>query len=154
MPDDKMRSSREPEIEGSTYRVYIFLCTQGSNSAGVREVQRALGLSSPSSALLQLEKLCERGLARKDLEGRYCLIQPEKIGPMKLFFFFQGALIPRMLVYALTISALTFSFFVWFVIYGAPSVVIATLPSVAASMMMWLEARRLWKIRPQFIEGQ
>ena len=79
MPDDKMRSSREPEIEGPTYRVYIFLCTQGNNSAGVREVQRALGLSGPSSALLQLEKLRERGLARKDLEGRYCLIQPEKI---------------------------------------------------------------------------
>ena len=144
----------KPEIEGNTLRVYIYLYSRRNNSAGVRQVQRALGYSSPSSAIFQLQKLHERGLVRKDVDGLYHLVQPEKVGFLRFFVIIQGVLVPRMLVYALIVSVLTFALLIWLVMFGAPSVVLAALPSVAASIVMWLEARRLWTLRPRYLDSQ
>ena len=41
------------KLTGNTLLVYWYLLKKGRNSSGVREVQRALGFSSPSSASYQ-----------------------------------------------------------------------------------------------------
>ena len=56
------------ELRGTTLRVYRYLFKLG-RPAGIREVQRGLGLSSPSVAEYHLRKLVESGLIRNDSEG-------------------------------------------------------------------------------------
>jgi DNA-binding transcriptional ArsR family regulator len=55
-------------LRGTTLRVYRFLFKLG-RPAGIREVQRGLGLSSPSVAEYHLRKLTESGLVKNDSEG-------------------------------------------------------------------------------------
>lgn len=55
-------------LRGLTLRVYRFIL-KNDRPVGIREVQRALNLSSPTLALYHINKLEEAGLIRKELEG-------------------------------------------------------------------------------------
>lgn len=66
---------------------------------GVREVQRALGMSSPSTSLHHLEKLRELRLLAKDEYGRYELVSEVKVGVLRLFTRFGRLVVPRYLFY-------------------------------------------------------
>ena len=59
-PDDVLR--------GLTSKVYKFIL-KNDRPVGIREVQRALDLSSPTLALYHINKLEEAGLVRKELNG-------------------------------------------------------------------------------------
>jgi DNA-binding Lrp family transcriptional regulator len=59
-PDDVLR--------GLTLKVYKFIL-KNDRPVGIREVQRALGLSSPTLALYHINKLEEAGLVKKELNG-------------------------------------------------------------------------------------
>lgn len=59
-PDDALR--------GLTLKVYKFIL-KNDRPVGIREVQRALGLSSPTLALYHINKLEEAGLVKKELNG-------------------------------------------------------------------------------------
>ena len=50
------RERIEYELRGKTLKVYLYILRQGK-AVGVREVQRELGLSSPSVAFHHIEKL-------------------------------------------------------------------------------------------------
>lgn len=52
----------EAELKGKTMLVYMHLLRLDRPSVGVREVQRALGFSSPSVAAYHLNKLRDLGL--------------------------------------------------------------------------------------------
>src|SRR6267143_2803103 len=65
----------ESELKGVTLRVYWHILGSKKQVVGVRPVQRALGLSSPSVALHHLEKLKDLGLLEKDSTGEYHLIE-------------------------------------------------------------------------------
>ncbi len=56
------------ELKGNTLRVYLYVLKSAGN-VGVREVQRALGFSSPTLAVYHLDKLAELGLMEKRLRG-------------------------------------------------------------------------------------
>ena len=49
MGEKKSEIDLEPELRGNTLRVYWYMLQQGK-SVGVREVQRAISMSSPSVA--------------------------------------------------------------------------------------------------------
>lgn len=55
-------------LRGLTLRVYKFVLKH-DGPVGIREVQRGLGLSSPTLALYHINKLEEAGLVRKELDG-------------------------------------------------------------------------------------
>lgn len=59
-PDDILR--------GLTLKVYKFVLKH-NRPIGIREVQRALSLSSPTLALYHMNKLEEAGLVRRELNG-------------------------------------------------------------------------------------
>ena len=65
-----MRNDKSDDVlKGTTAEVYRFILTVGK-PVGVREVQRALNLSSPSLALYHLSKLEEVGLLKRE-NGNY-----------------------------------------------------------------------------------
>jgi len=75
----------ESELKGVTLRVYWHILGSKKQVVGVRPVQRALGLSSPSVALHHLEKLRGLGLLEKDSTGEYHLIEQVKVGVLQNF---------------------------------------------------------------------
>ncbi len=74
---------------GTTLTVYRVVVKAGS-PVGVREVQRALGLSSPSVAAYHLSKLQEAGLIREESDGYVA----DKI-ILKNLIRFRRALLPK-----------------------------------------------------------
>jgi DNA-binding Lrp family transcriptional regulator len=55
-------------LRGLTLKVYKFVL-KNDRPVGIREVQRALGLSSPTLALYHINKLEEAGFIKKELNG-------------------------------------------------------------------------------------
>ncbi|MCC6009599.1 MAG: hypothetical protein LM588_01195 [Fervidicoccaceae archaeon] len=64
------RNSRDAilVIGGTSLRVYFYLLLK-NDEVGVRELQKALGFKSPSTAKHHLDRLVELGLAEKTLNG-------------------------------------------------------------------------------------
>jgi DNA-binding transcriptional ArsR family regulator len=61
-------SENKDVLRGLTVKVYRFIL-KSDRPVGIREVQRALNLSSPTLALYHMNKLEEAGLIRKEHEG-------------------------------------------------------------------------------------
>src|SRR5207247_10120158 len=103
----------ESELRGVTLRVYWHILGSKNRSVGVRPVQRALGLSSPSVAMHHLEKLRMLGLLEKDLTGEYHLIEHVKVGVLRDFVGVLGVLLPRYLFYStmFTVMLVLYSIF-------------------------------------------
>ena len=88
--------SGEEEIEGTTFRVYLYMM-KSRNAVGPRDVVRGANLSSPSVAYRHLQKLLDLGLVEKDAYGNYTI--KEKTSP-KGFLWIGRTLIPRLMLYA------------------------------------------------------
>ncbi len=120
----------EKALKGTALDVYRFMLKK-NKSVGVREVQRALGLSSPSVATYHLTKLEELGILKKDANGyvvnKVLLEQSIKINrflvPRYLFYtifavavllieltLFRPALIDRQYVFSLAAIAVFVAF--------------------------------------------
>ncbi len=78
-------------LGGTGLRVYMFLL-QSSRPVGVRELQRAFGFKSPSTARHHLERLVELGLAKKTPNG-YEAVKPK--GILGIYVTVLGHLLPR-----------------------------------------------------------
>jgi len=61
-------TDEEDVLKGKALKVYRFMLKQ-KNPVGIREVQRALTLSSPSLATYHLSKLEKAGLVKQEQEG-------------------------------------------------------------------------------------
>jgi len=68
MGDGKILDEPDDVLRGLTLKVYRFIL-KNNRPIGIREVQRALGLSSPTLALYHINKLEEAGLVRRKLNG-------------------------------------------------------------------------------------
>jgi DNA-binding Lrp family transcriptional regulator len=61
-------SEQRDVLRGLTLKVYRFVL-KNNKPVGIREVQRALNLSSPTLALYHMNKLEEAGLIKKEANG-------------------------------------------------------------------------------------
>jgi len=104
----------EEEIEGTTFKVYLYLVKE-AKPVGPRDVMRGACLSSPSVAYRHLQKLENLGLIQKDTHGEYAVKEKttfkgyiwigRNLIPRLVFysFFFLGLLIIELIVVALRI---------------------------------------------------
>lgn len=67
-PQTESGDAYEPHLRGTTYRVYRFMLRQRS-PVGISEVQRGLGLSSPSVSQYHIKKLLRLGLIKEEGGG-------------------------------------------------------------------------------------
>ncbi len=129
------------KLRGKTLQVYLYMLRRGE-PLGVRELQRALGFSSPSVAHHHLEKLKDMRLVSRDERGRYLAVEKVDIGVLKLFVMIGGRLVPRMLFYAVFLTALL-------TLYLMRSFPILDLHAAAigalSSIFFWIETARLWR---------
>ena len=86
----------EGEIEGTTFRVYLYMMKM-DHSVGPRGIMRGLDLSSPSIAYRHLQKLLDLGVVEKDSHGDYQI--KEKVS-FEGFAWIGRTLLPRLILYS------------------------------------------------------
>ena len=143
MPENK-EINVEAELKGTTLKTYWYIFKVGK-PVGVREIQRSLGLSSPSVALHHLEKLRHLGLLNKDEFGKYFLKEDVKIGVFRFFLKFGKLLLPRFLFYAVFFSSALTLYLIQAFMKGNPIDLFALTFSFAASIISWYETIKIWR---------
>lgn len=115
------------------------------NPVGPREVQRALGFSSPSIAHHHLEKLKGLGVVDKDGYGRYFLTENVQVGVLQAFMKVGRLMLPRYTFYAVFFTTLLIAYVYQF---AQALNVYALVAMVAATIILWYETLRVWRRRP------
>jgi predicted DNA-binding transcriptional regulator len=138
----------ESELKGKTLLVYWYLLQQSAHSVGVREVQRALGFSSPSIAVHHLQKLQNLGLVEKKGTGEYVLQEEVKVGILRFFTRMGRFLVPRYLFYSVLFTTMLTIYLVFCYIGQVMPSFYALIFGGAALLIFWVEAVRLWRTRP------
>ncbi|MEM2140447.1 MAG: hypothetical protein QXJ74_00820 [Nitrososphaera sp.] len=131
----------ERKLSGRTLQVYLYL-QRKKEPAGIREVQRDLGLSSPSVADYQIEKLAGMGLVSKDRHGRVFVTRKVRVKALDSYVNFGRFSVPRLAFYASVFSAVA-------VLYAAFNISNMSIYGVAvpaaAAAVLWVEAWRMWR---------
>jgi predicted DNA-binding transcriptional regulator len=138
----------ESELKGKTLLIYWYLLHQPTHSVGIREVQRALGLSSPSIAVHHLEKLQDLGLITKKMTGEYVLEGEVKVGILKFFTRMGRFLVPRYLFYSVLFSTMLATYLAICIIGQFVPSFYTLMFSTIAILIFWVETVRLWRQRP------
>jgi predicted DNA-binding transcriptional regulator len=138
----------ESELKGKTLLVYWYLLQQPTHTAGVREVQRALGFSSPSIAVHHLDKLQDLGLVSKKGTGEYELEEEVKVGILRLFTRMGRFLVPRYLFYSILFSTMLATYLAVCIIGQIFPSFYALAFGLIASIVFWFETIRLWEAKP------
>ncbi|HEX6067905.1 MAG TPA: hypothetical protein VFZ05_03810 [Nitrososphaera sp.] len=131
----------ERKLSGRTLQVYLYL-QRKKEPSGIREVQRDLGLSSPSVADYQIEKLVGMGLAAKDRHGRVFVTRKVRVKALDSYVNFGRFSVPRLAFYASVFSAVA----ALYAVFNASNLSIygVAVPAAAAAVL-WAEAWRMWK---------
>lgn len=137
-----------PEIEsylrGKTLLVYLFMLKSRDSPVGVREIQRALGFSSPSVAAHHLEKLCSLGLVEKTSRGEYLLAKEVKVGVLRFFMRLGRFMVPRFLFYSIWFSTMLIFYLAFYGHSWSIHNIVAIIFGVLACAIFWFETVRLW----------
>lgn len=137
----------EAQLKGNTLRVYVYALKK--RRVGVREVQRALGLSSSSLSQYHLNKLKELGLLREK-DGEYEIQNEVNVNIMRDFLRLGTLLVPRFVMYAVFFTIFTIYLGIISVNFYAdiPIVIWFTVLLSLASLIFWYEALRAWRSAP------
>jgi DNA-binding transcriptional ArsR family regulator len=139
-------STTESAIHGTTLRVYWYLF-RNPKPVGVRETQRALSMSSPSTALYHLEKLRELGVSEKDAMGQYFLREQVQVGTLKMFLKVGHLILPRYLFYAIFLSTALVAYAVATLLQTGIVEPAGIAFGAAGAGISWYECVRMWKER-------
>lgn len=148
MPDTPDLAVIESNLKGKTLLVYWYLLRQPGFKAGVREIQRSLGFSSPSIAVHHLGKLIDLGLVKRTRTGEYVLVQEVKIGLLRFFARLGRFLIPRYLFYSVFFTT---AFIMYLILYSQTMCIhnfFALTFGGLASLVLWIETLRIMKEKP------
>lgn len=138
----------ESMLKGKTLQVYWYLLRASRNSAGVREIQRALNFSSPSIALHHLEKLQDLGLVTKKGTGEYFLTEEVKVGLLRFFTRIGRFLVPRYMFYSVWLSTMLITYALFYGVTGSIHNFFALVFGIIGCSVLWFETIRLWREKP------
>lgn len=138
--------SKESEIHGTTLRVYWHLL-KVANPVGVRETQRALSMSSPSTALYHLDKLRELGVVDKNEIGEYYVKEQVQVGTLKMFLRIGHLILPRYLFYAVFLTTALIAYLLQAIIQSGQIEPVGLVFGAIGAGISWYECTRMWKER-------
>ncbi len=132
----------------TTLRVYLLLIREGK-AMSIREVQRALGLSSPGQAYHHLERLRELGLVVRDTDGYKAV---KRNGVIEGVMIVRSIMLPRTAFYLGFSAALTIVYLLS-LIMGLIKLDLITMVAIIALLIFstieftdqWIKLRRLLK---------
>jgi DNA-binding transcriptional ArsR family regulator len=131
------------EIRGNTLKVYLYLLKHGSSE--LRDIQRGVGLSSPSLASYHLGKLAEAGLATQNEYGVYSVVRDSSDKVLEGYAKIGFAVVPQLFFFALVFTILI-AFFSYAAIYMSSGFIQWLIViSVIMVVVFWYETIRLWR---------
>jgi DNA-binding transcriptional ArsR family regulator len=134
----------DAELRGRTLQAYLYIM-RCSKSVGVRELQRALGLSSPSVAYHHLDRLTRMGLIDKDEYGEYKIVKSVGVNVLQAFTQVGKTLVPRFTFYAVFFTTLLLGYIS---IFHSSLNPFALAFGLSACLFGWYETARTWRRRP------
>ena len=135
-----MNRRKQEFLTGTTLRVYLLLL-RSKRPMGVREVQRALGMKSPSTASYHINKLLDLGLIERVPGGEFRAVKNPDALPIALYSVFAGQIIPRLLPYAVAFLAMLITYLiVEFPEYNPYALIFG----IASTLILWVETIRSW----------
>ncbi len=137
----------ESELKGKTLLVYMHILKAGQDTVGVREVQRALGFSSPSVAAYHLQKLQDLGLI-ENAYGDYRLIKEIKVGVLRSFVSVGGVMLPRFLFYAVLVTSMLVTFVASFPFIPSREYITTLIMGFVPAAVFWYETVKIWREKP------
>lgn len=137
----------ESELKGKTLLVYMHILKGGQETVGVREVQRALGFSSPSVAAYHLQKLQDLGLV-ENAYGDYRLIKEVKVGVLRSFVSVGGVMLPRFLFYAVLVTSMLVTFLATFPFVLTREYITTLVMGFVPAAVFWYETVKIWREKP------
>jgi predicted DNA-binding transcriptional regulator len=146
MSEKEKSLNLESELFGNRqrFRIYWYMISK-NGPVGVREVQRELGISSPSVVHHHLEKLTRAGIVDLDEYGRYCVTKKVEVGVLQAFTRVGRFLLPRFSFYAVF---MTTSLLLYIILLGAQANVFALAFGGAGSAFSWYETYVAWRRKP------
>ncbi len=138
----------ESELKGKTLLVYMYIIRVNQPSVGVREIQRALGFSSPSVSAYHLNKLKDLGLV-ESIRGDYSLIRVVKVGVLRQFVTFGGIMLPRYLFYAVLLTTMLVTYVLQFPMEPTRQNITTLIMGTVPAIILWYETIRIWRDRPR-----
>jgi hypothetical protein len=144
----KTNTSKRPDR--NTLKIYWYLCMQPNGKAGLRQVQRAMGFSSPNAAIFHLQKLQEMQLVQHYPNGDYAIQQKTAYGDMKAFIQVRHYFIPKHAIYAATMTCIMCLCTLLLLPVFSPPVLLALLPGMMAVGILWYEAYIVWQRLPHY----
>jgi hypothetical protein len=139
----------EPPLVGNTLRTYWSLLCRRHSAVGLREIQRELGFSSPSSAIYQLDKLINLGLVRKDAIGDYVVSRVVKVGLLRDFVFVRGYPFPKNTLFGAFTLLVDVACFVVMVSMPIQIMVsfLAMSPRLISSLIFWNDGLKAFRYK-------
>jgi SOS-response transcriptional repressor LexA len=137
----------ESELKGKTLLVYMHILKGRQETVGVREVQRALGFSSPSVAAYHLQKLQDLGLV-ENAYGDYRLIKEVKVGVLRSFVSVGGVMLPRFLFYAVLVTSMLITFLATFPFILTREYITTLVMGLVPAAVFWYETIKIWREKP------
>lgn len=137
-------------LKGKTFKIYCYLLISGQ--AGIREIQRELGFSSPNIVTHHLKKLLENNLVHQNTaHGKYEVKREIKTGVMSLYTRFGRFLIPQNAFLLAFFLTMTISY-ILFIIVPRGSLIPAdgffmTL-SLAGIIFFIFQMEKIWRMKP------
>jgi predicted DNA-binding transcriptional regulator len=147
LAERKDREKVEYELRGKTLQVYLYILRHG-RAAGVREVQKALGFSSPSVAFHHLDKLINLGIIERDQYERYVLVKQVDVGILNSFINVAGLTLPRLGFYAAFFSTIALAYVLTNLADPGLLNLYGLIGTVGGCAIFWYEAWRVWRRKP------
>lgn len=146
------KPANELLLEGKTLQIYWYIFTH--SLAGIREIQKALDISSSGTVSYQINKLIDAGLIlRDDAVGKYYIKEEIKNGIFKFYIRIRNGVIPRVSLY-LIIYIFGFVFYLFFVfirgtlIFKDPISILLLFFLIFGTVILILQTIKIWKIKP------
>ncbi|MHA1729101.1 MAG: winged helix-turn-helix domain-containing protein [Promethearchaeota archaeon] len=132
-------------LTGRTLMVYFVLLNK--KSIGVRDLQRHLGLSSPSVAKYHLDKLEELNLV-ENVRGIFHLERKADIPALTSWVLFGKHLLPRVLFAAIFFSFLFISYLLFFYSFFSKDSLFVIIFGSTITVYTWIEVILQLKSKP------
>ena len=139
---DTSRASA-PVFRGNTVRVYLFVLKNGPSE--LREIQRALKLSTPSLAFYHLSRLVQSGVVSRTDDGRYVVVTDISADLLDGYVKFGRRIIPQLFFLTLTFTAILayYVYLVWKLPLDTDDIV--TIIYSLSIIVLWYETIKVWR---------
>lgn len=112
---------------------------------GLRDVQRLVGFSSPSTAVYHLDRLKSRGLVDKNVEGKYYVVSSRRPGILRFYVLVGKRLVPRSLIYGVLL--LLVAVLALHLASYRFEILLALIPAFLAAAVFWYETFDLFRFK-------